>query len=419
MRSRRQRPLLTAICNQFVAFVLSTATLSTAAQTPTVSIDNTTVEANTEVPTEGPHTAIPDTQNLFTSGVELSGSPKLVLESVATQQAQLDYVQWDWLQLSSGEWLKGEVKTLYNHDIEFDSDELGLLTFEFADVDYIRSANTLSLRIAGVSEVVTGRIAVDKTHITIASSEETQTFSRDRIITIAPSGEGRLNLWSIRGSLGTYLKQGNTDQFEFNSQLQAKRRTAHSRFLIDYIGTYSTTENINTANNHRISSSYDIYANRKKYYRPALLEIARDPFQNIELKITYSVGLGYFLIDSNKTEWDFSFGGGYQSTQYMEVENDKESIVNSFAFVGTTNFDTELSKALDLLLQYRVQWSKDAAGGYTHHTLSSLDFELTKSFDIGVSLVWDYVEKPSADAAGDEPVQNDFRLSFNLSYEYN
>jgi hypothetical protein len=34
---------------------------------------------------------------------------------------------FDWIQLTSGEWLKGELKVLYNDSLEFDSDELDLL----------------------------------------------------------------------------------------------------------------------------------------------------------------------------------------------------------------------------------------------------------------------------------------------------
>jgi len=37
--------------------------------------------------------------------------------------------KFDWIQLKSGEWLKGELKVLYDKKLEFDSDELNLLEF--------------------------------------------------------------------------------------------------------------------------------------------------------------------------------------------------------------------------------------------------------------------------------------------------
>ena len=32
--------------------------------------------------------------------------------------------EWDWLHLNSGEWLKGEIKSMHDRKIRFDSDEL-------------------------------------------------------------------------------------------------------------------------------------------------------------------------------------------------------------------------------------------------------------------------------------------------------
>ena len=54
---------------------------------------------------------------------------------LADDQLRDDFVPpvdetFDWIQLTSGEWLKGELKVLYNYKLEFDSDELDLLTFE-------------------------------------------------------------------------------------------------------------------------------------------------------------------------------------------------------------------------------------------------------------------------------------------------
>jgi hypothetical protein len=38
--------------------------------------------------------------------------------------------KYDWLKLTSDEWLKGELIAMYDREFEFDSDELGLLTFD-------------------------------------------------------------------------------------------------------------------------------------------------------------------------------------------------------------------------------------------------------------------------------------------------
>jgi len=42
--------------------------------------------------------------------------------------------RFDWLQTTSGEWLKGELKALYSGSLEFDSTEFNLLTLDMDDV---------------------------------------------------------------------------------------------------------------------------------------------------------------------------------------------------------------------------------------------------------------------------------------------
>ena len=40
----------------------------------------------------------------------------------------------DWVQLKSGEWLRGEIKYVQNKEVEFDSDELDQQTLKLKDV---------------------------------------------------------------------------------------------------------------------------------------------------------------------------------------------------------------------------------------------------------------------------------------------
>ena len=38
--------------------------------------------------------------------------------------------RFDWIQLKSGEWLKGDLKAMYNYSLEFESDELDRLELD-------------------------------------------------------------------------------------------------------------------------------------------------------------------------------------------------------------------------------------------------------------------------------------------------
>jgi len=68
--------------------------------------------------------------------------------------------EFDWVQLTSGEWLKGEIKVMYEDSLEFDSDELDLLTLDFADIKELRSAQVLNVRMQS-GETATGKVLIE------------------------------------------------------------------------------------------------------------------------------------------------------------------------------------------------------------------------------------------------------------------
>ena len=47
----------------------------------------------------------------------------------------------DWVQLKSGEWLRGELKYVQNKKVEFDSDEMEEQTLKLKDVSKLYSAH--------------------------------------------------------------------------------------------------------------------------------------------------------------------------------------------------------------------------------------------------------------------------------------
>ena len=55
---------------------------------------------------------------------------------------------FDWIRLPSDEWLKGKILSMYDGKLEFDSDELGVHTFDFADIKEIRTSRVVQVGLA-------------------------------------------------------------------------------------------------------------------------------------------------------------------------------------------------------------------------------------------------------------------------------
>ena len=324
---------------------------------------------------------------------------------------------FDWIQLKSGEWLKGELKVLYEKKLEFDSDELDLQKFDWEDVKQVRGHQFFSLRFEGpITANGLLQVTEDKVYVTIG--EDRQEFERSTLIAIAPGEPKEINYWSAKIDLGFNLAKGNTEQVQYNTKWDVRRRTSANRFVFEYLGNFTQAENVDTVDNQRAKGFFDIFKTKKYYIRPIFAEYFRDPFQNIESRGTVGAGIGYHIIDTPKTTWDVTPGLAYQYTRFVSVEPGENSTASTPALVVGTYFDRELTKRLDLTAQYNFNIVNEESGLYTHHAIATLEAEITDLLDFDISFVWDRTEKPQARADGTIPEKDDFQLIFAVGVDF-
>ena len=131
---------------------------------------------------------------------------------------------FDWIRLPSDEWLKGKILSMYDGKLEFDSDELGVHTFDFADIKELRSSRVLQVGLADKAPV-TGRLVVaDGTAKVIADAGETA-FARSEILTIVVGARREIDYWSGYANLGGTIRSGNSDQIDYTGRLGTVRRS--------------------------------------------------------------------------------------------------------------------------------------------------------------------------------------------------
>lgn len=345
-----------------------------------------------------------------------SGSGNQTLDNQPWQPPPPPPDKFDWIQLTSGEWLKGELKRLYERKLEFDSKELDLQEFDWEDVKLVRGGRIFSVRFVGPI-TVDGMLQVTEDKVILAVGGEQQEFRRDRLVAIAPGGDRELDYWSAKISFGFNFSRGNSDETNFSGTANIKRRTSATRVILDYLGNITRTRNVETVNNHRVSGSFDVFKTRKYFYRPVFGEYFRDPFKNIDNRFTLGAGAGYHIINTPKTEWEIAGGPAFQTTQFVTVEPGQASSEWTPAFVAGTHFETELTKRVDFDFLYNFQILNEASGTYTHHLVTTFETELTKLLDFDISFVWDRVQNPTPEADGTIPKQDDFYLIFALGID--
>jgi YD repeat-containing protein len=323
---------------------------------------------------------------------------------------------FDWIELKSGEWLKGRIRALQDRKLDFDSEELDELTLDWGDVRRVRSAQFLDVLFSG-GQRRSGLVTITPQHVEVEGTVPPE-MPRNELLGLTPGGKNERSRWSGKASVGLTLRSGNTEQIDYNAQARLQRRTPATRLSLDYIGNTSKTSGQETANNHRVNSEFDRWLSQRLYLLIPFVEYYRDPFQNIAHRGTLGVGVGYDLVDRPNLEWNVTTGPAYQHVWFDSVQPGQSDQNGTGALVFGTRFDWDITRHIELILEYRGQYTSQKAGETAHHTVGTVSFELTKRLDLDVSLVWDRISQPKPDASGATRKPDDFRLVFGLGLDF-
>jgi hypothetical protein len=326
----------------------------------------------------------------------------------------------DWIRLKTGEWLKGRLMGLENEILAFESEtsELGDLEFDWEDVAEVRSAGKALLRLDD-GTTLHGVLHV-REETAVVRDEKEHRFPRHRLLTVA-SGTRLgpiVSYWSGDVSFGTTFRQGNTDQLVATANASLRRRTAISRFDIDYKGSFGRLEGVETTNNHRITLEQDIFLTHRFYATPLYIEYYRDLFQNIQHRVTPGAAAGYRIIDQKHLDWEAQVGAGYQYTRYDSVPAGADREGGTAALLGGSTVELDITKDVDLKVKYDLQLGLESIKSTFHHALVTISVDLTTVIDLDVTFTWNRAENPLPGSDGEIPERNDFGLTVGFGIDF-
>ena len=324
---------------------------------------------------------------------------------------------YDWIQLTSGEWLKGEFTGLFNDEVEFDSEVLEDLIIDWDDVQQIVSPVVFGVSIDG-GDTFTGTLRFDADRIIVSTANGEQEIQRDDLIGISVSAEREIDRWQAKVSLGLNARRGNTEFVEQNTMASFERRTPISRAKIDYVGSFNETEGVLVADNHTVTAVLDRFSRSKLFWRPVNIQYYRNEFQNIRHQGTLATGLGYELWDTKKTDWYVTLAAGVNYLERVSVEPGQPESSKSPSYTLGTDFETDLTSWLEYLFTYRVSFLDDESGKRQHQMVTTLSTDLIRDIDFDVSLIWDRTELPQPASDGTIPEQDDYRLAVGIGFEF-
>ncbi|MEM9304078.1 MAG: DUF481 domain-containing protein [Pseudomonadota bacterium] len=323
----------------------------------------------------------------------------------------------DWVQLTSGEWLRGELISLFEDKLTFDSDILEEVSIDAEDIAQFISSRTFAISVHG-SEPKSGVVYVGEGRVQINTANGTLDIPPADLVAITVAAERELDRWDIEASLGATIRSGNTNFSESFVRARAVRRTPVTRTVSEYLGTYNDTEGEVVTNNHRLNLTIDQFSGGQFFWRPLISQYFKDPLQNIDHQVTMETGAGFHLVDTSRTEWDIYSSVGVNWLRRVSVEGEESRDTTSPALSFGTDFETEVTDWMDYVFNFQMTFLDEDSGEYQHHLVTSLSTDLIGDLDLDISFIWDRTQSPTSDADGIVPEKDDFRLVVGVGIEF-
>lgn len=171
----------------------------------------------------------------------------------------------DWMRLTSGEWLKGDLKRMRRRKIEFKSKEMKSLKFDWNKVDRLCTGGVARF-INDAHVVFEGKGRVEADYLIVETERGAVRLPRDDLLAILPGRDREIRKWGFTLGAGVDANVGNTNQTAINANMSIRREDRLTRGETAYNGTFGTADGSLNVNRHRLDNNLDWFFSRYLYW---------------------------------------------------------------------------------------------------------------------------------------------------------
>ncbi len=324
--------------------------------------------------------------------------------------------RYDWMRLTSGEWLKGRLKRMRDDEIEFDSDKLDLVTFDWEKVDRLHCPGVNTYVFVDKLDVV-GRAVVTKTKVLVETAEGVESYPRAELLSIVEGSPRERNWWSSKLGVGFSANAGNTNQGSFTAYFQLTRADYRTRSRLRYDGAIGYANREENVNRHIGSAEVRLFMSHRWYFTPAAAQFLNDKFQNIKFRATPGAGAGVHVFDTKRWEWDLDGGLGYQYLELLSAAGGVKNPQNDGFITFGTWAELEFYKDVELEIEWRTNLVYTNIGNTNHTGRATFSVEITDIFDFETNFIFLRTEEPLPRADGTVPARNDYQLTVGVALD--
>jgi hypothetical protein len=324
---------------------------------------------------------------------------------------------FDWLQLVSGEWIKGNIDRMRSEKMEFDSDKLDMLNLDFADVSLVHSPR-VNTYVFDDRVSATGPAVITAEQVIVQTDGGTKTFPRAELESII-EGEKERDWWAMKLRFGLTLNRGNTDQLTYDIKFNTRREDRLTLLDLNYNATLGRTNGVQNVNRQLGEFLFNVFLGSRWWVTPAFGQLFNDRFQNIKFRATPAAGAGVHIFDMPKVKWDFITGIGYQYLNALAPVAGTKNPQHDVFIPLYTYWDFDITGDIDFTVSWLTNLVVTTIGNTNHTGKADLSVELTSVISLDVAFLYLRTEQPGqpADPALPAIEKNDYQLVVGISLE--
>ncbi len=248
----------------------------------------------------------------------------------------------DVVHLANGSQLVGTVEGVSDGKLKIKTDYAGTFDVDMKTVKGISTDQPVNVRTKD-GEVKVGKLAFDPANgqTSVAAQAEggvarpvalgdladswTQTGKAPDLLAAEKAAEAAKPKWTVRAELGLNGQTGNKERFALNGGLSAKRTSQDDRFTIFANGNYAIEDGERTADEVLGGARYE-YDLSDRWFVYTGINLEYDQFEDLDLRVQFLAGFGYFIIKQEKQTLKARGGAGFQHESFGNGTNTDQGI---------------------------------------------------------------------------------------------
>jgi putative salt-induced outer membrane protein YdiY len=290
--------------------------------------------------------------------------------------------------LENGDALTGTVEKVIDGKLTFITDYAGPIVIPISKIKEILTDKPLEIHLSS-GEVLKGKIkTVEDNKLMVEESPERAPTAIE-IKSVASINPPPVK-WTGAVAAGGNLQSGNTDRASGFISAEVGRRTEKDRIKFRYLFNYGEEDKEVTTRNHYGEAKYD-YFFTKKFFGYLGLEVYNDRFKDTNLRTFVGPGVGYQVWEDPQKFLLFEAGLSYFSLD--RYRGDDES-----GITARLGWDFRYSLLTWLIFTERLQFypTIGEGGDYFFRNEAGLNVPLSAHWSLKVANIIDYNSDPSS-----------------------